>query len=123
MTTSQEIVTLDPRDEGSPGPAALAARPASLDGKTLGLFSNNKPHSEELLRMIADVIAERYQIKGDRRAQQGRAPMASPSPPICRRWPGSVTWRFTPRRNEGPAPRAVCTTQWKPSCWESRPPS
>ena len=64
MTTSQEIVTLDPRDEGSPGPAALAARPASLDGKTLGLFSNNKPHSEELLRMIADMIAERYQIKG-----------------------------------------------------------
>ena len=64
MTTSQEIVTLDPRDEGSPGPAALAPRPASLDGKKLGLFSNNKPHSEELLRMIADVIAERYQIKG-----------------------------------------------------------
>ena len=64
MTTSQQIVTLDPRDEGDPGPAALAPRPASLDGKTLGLFSNNKPHSEELLRMIADVIAERYEIKG-----------------------------------------------------------
>ncbi len=64
MTTSQPIVTLDPRDEGSPGPAALAPRPVSLDGKALGLFSNNKPHCEELLRMIADVIAERYQIKG-----------------------------------------------------------
>ena len=64
MTTSQPIVTLDPRDEGDPGPAALAPRQASLDGKTLGLFSNNKPHSEELLRMIADVIAERYEIKG-----------------------------------------------------------
>ena len=64
MTTPQGIVTLDPRDEGSPGPAAVAPRPASLDGKVVGLFSNNKPHSEELLRMIADVIAERYQIKG-----------------------------------------------------------
>ena len=64
MTTAQPIITLDPRDEGNPGPAALAPRPVSLDRKTLGLFSNNKPHSEELLRMIADVIAERYQIKG-----------------------------------------------------------
>ena len=64
MTTPQVIVTLDPRDEGNPGPALVAPRPASLDGKVLGLFSNNKPHSEELLRMIADVIAEHYQIKG-----------------------------------------------------------
>ena len=64
MTNLQGIVTLDPRDEGSPGPAIVAPRPASLDGKVVGLFSNNKPHSEELLRMIADVIAERYQIKG-----------------------------------------------------------
>ena len=64
MTNLQAIVTLDPRDEGSPGPAVVSHRPASLDGKVVGLFSNNKPHSEELLRMIADVIAERYQIKG-----------------------------------------------------------
>ena len=64
MTIPDAIVTLDPRDEGSPGPAAVAPRPASLDGKVLGLFSNNKPYSEELLRMIADIIAERYQIKG-----------------------------------------------------------
>ncbi len=64
MTIPQVIVTLDPRDEGSQGPAVLAPRPASLDGKVLGLFSNNKPHSEELLRMISDVIAEHYQIKG-----------------------------------------------------------
>ena len=34
-----------------------------MNGKTLGLLSNNKPHSEELLRMIADVIRERYDIK------------------------------------------------------------
>jgi hypothetical protein len=35
-----------------------------LDGKVIGLLSNQKPHSEELLRMIADVINERYSIKG-----------------------------------------------------------
>jgi hypothetical protein len=64
MATQEIIVTLDPRDEGNPGQAALAPRPSTLEGKVIGLFSNNKPHSEELLRMIADIISERYAIKG-----------------------------------------------------------
>ena len=64
MTAPNPIVVLDPRDEGGPGTAILAPRPATLDGKVIGLLSNNKPHSEELLRMIADIIAERYSIKG-----------------------------------------------------------
>ena len=57
------IYTLDPRDEALPTRAALAPRPASLDGKTLGLLSNNKPHSEDLLRMVAGIIGERYSLK------------------------------------------------------------
>ena len=60
----EPLVTLDPRDEGKAGPALLATRPATLDDKVLGLFSNNKPHSEELLRMVGEVIRERYSIKG-----------------------------------------------------------
>ena len=65
MATGQqgELVVLDPRDENA-RPARVATRPASLDGKVIGLFSNNKPHSEALLRMIADFIGERYAIKG-----------------------------------------------------------
>ena len=62
-TPEKMLVTLDPRDENDHGPALLAPRPATLSGKTLGLLSNNKPHSETLLRMIADVIKERYDIK------------------------------------------------------------
>ena len=58
------IYTLDPRDAEQPSPAARAIRPASLDGKTLGLLSNNKPHSEELLRMVAGMIGERYSLAG-----------------------------------------------------------
>ena len=64
MTAPSPIVVFDPRDEGGPGQAILAPRPATLDGKVIGLLSNNKPHSEELLRMIADVIRERYEITG-----------------------------------------------------------
>ena len=62
-TPDKMLVTLDPRDENDQGPALLAPRPPTLNGKTLGLLSNNKPHSEELLRMIADVFKERYDIK------------------------------------------------------------
>ncbi len=65
MTTPiATIVTLDPRDESNSGLAMLAPRDTTLDGKVVGLFSNNKPHSVELLRMIADVMRERYSIKG-----------------------------------------------------------
>ncbi len=64
MTTpTARIVTLDPRDESNPGPAMLAPRDTTLDGKVVGLFSNNKPHSVVLLRLIADVIKERYSVK------------------------------------------------------------
>ena len=61
MTT---IYTLDPRDTAETSPAARALRPASLDGKTIGLLSNNKPHSEDLLRMVAGIIGERYSLAG-----------------------------------------------------------
>ena len=57
------LVALDPRDESDHGPALLATRPPTLNGKTLGLLSNNKPHSEELLQMIAGIINESYEIK------------------------------------------------------------
>ena len=58
-----KLITLDPRDESDHGPALLAPRPRTLDGKTLGLLSNNKPHSEELLQMIAENIKKIYDIK------------------------------------------------------------
>ena len=65
MTTqTASIITLDPRDDAPQSPARLAVRPASLEGKVIGLFANNKPHSEDLLRRIAAIIGERYTIAG-----------------------------------------------------------
>ena len=57
------LVALDPRDESDHGPALLATRPPTLNGKTLGLLSNNKPHSEELLQMMGENIKKIYDIK------------------------------------------------------------
>ena len=58
------IYTLDPRDTTETSPAALAIRPASLEGKMVGLLSNNKPHSEDLLRMVAGIIGQRFSLAG-----------------------------------------------------------
>ena len=58
------IYTLDPRDTSETAAPARALRPASLDGMTLGLLSNNKPHSEDLLRMVAGIIGQRYSLTG-----------------------------------------------------------
>ena len=63
-THTAPIITLDPRDDAPPAPARLAPRPATLDGKVIGLFANNKPHSEDLLRRIAAIIGGRYAIAG-----------------------------------------------------------
>ena len=54
---------MTPGTAPQPTQALLAARPASLDGRVLGLLSNNKPHSEDLLRMMAATIGERYSLK------------------------------------------------------------
>ena len=59
----EKLITLDPRDESNHGPALLATRPPSLNGKTLGLLSNNKPHSEDLLQMIAGIVKYNYNIE------------------------------------------------------------
>ena len=64
VSRSDQLVTLDPRDEGVPNTDVLAKRPTTLDGKIIGLLSNRKPHADELLRMIADAIGERYSLKG-----------------------------------------------------------
>ena len=63
-TQATSITTLDPRDDAPPAPSRLAQRPATLDGKVIGLFANNKPHSEDLLRRIAAILGERYDIAG-----------------------------------------------------------
>ncbi len=63
-TVTASIITLDPRDDSPAAPSRLAQRAATLDGKVIGLFSNNKPHSEDLLRRIAAIIGERYDIAG-----------------------------------------------------------
>ena len=50
-------------DESSPA-SKLAARPATLDGKTVGLLPNWRPSAVEILRAIGTLLGERYRLKG-----------------------------------------------------------
>lgn len=71
VSTNDNIVTLDPRETGEQTARDIAPRSPSLDGKILGLLSNNKPNSEELLRNVADLIKQKYDIKEVVEANKG----------------------------------------------------
>lgn len=49
-------------DESGPQ-SRLAPRPASLDGKTVGLLPNWRPSAVEILRAIGGLLGERYRLK------------------------------------------------------------
>lgn len=60
---SDKVITLDPRDNSSPKTEGVAARPGSLDGKIVGLLSNDKPNSELLLRGVIDLLKKNHKVK------------------------------------------------------------
>lgn len=42
----------------------LAPRPATLDGKVLGLLPNWRPSAIHILKSLGELLAERYRLKG-----------------------------------------------------------
>jgi hypothetical protein len=49
-------------DESEP-PKRLAPRPATLEGKVVGLLPNWRPSAVEILRAIGEQLGERYRLK------------------------------------------------------------
>lgn len=62
MASTSQIEVLDPTSHPVPRHAVLAARPNSLEGATIGLLANGKHNSEELLEMVGEVLADRYEF-------------------------------------------------------------
>jgi len=62
MTTATKLEVLDPTVEPIPAEAVVAPRPDSLDGTVLGLLANGKRNSDELLEMVHEVLADRYEF-------------------------------------------------------------
>ena len=70
-TTTFEV--LDPTATHSIATSGMAGRPDSLAGLRVGLMSNDKLNSEELLDAIYDVLAERFEVKVSHRINKGDA--------------------------------------------------
>ena len=51
---------LDPTAEAAPQSIAYAPRPASLEGKRVGLIENTKFNSDRLLAKIGDMLKAEY---------------------------------------------------------------
>ena len=76
--TADELITLDPTDTTAVS-QNVAARPTTLDGTVLGLLSNNKPNSEDLLRMVADLVRQTYGVSDVVEANKGTHRIPAPA--------------------------------------------
>ena len=55
---------LDPVGQPTMANKPLATRPTTLNGKKLGVLSNGKPNSANLLRVAVDRMQHKYQLTG-----------------------------------------------------------
>ena len=78
MTTATKLEVLDPTVEPIPVEAVIAARPDTLDGTVIGLLANGKRNSDELLEMIQEVLADRYEFKAVIARNKGNASRPCP---------------------------------------------
>ena len=78
MATADAIQVLDPTVDPVPADAVVAPRPGTLDGSVLGLLSNNKVNADELLVMVHDVLADRYEFSGVVSRNKGNASRPCP---------------------------------------------
>ena len=79
MTTAIRIEVLDPTVDPIPAEAVIARRPETLDGAVIGLLANGKRNSDELLEMIQEVLADRYEFKSVVARNKGNASRPCPA--------------------------------------------
>ena len=57
------MILLNPEGSSQEGHEALAPRPGTLKGKTLGLLSNSKLNADAVLYAIGELLSERYGVE------------------------------------------------------------
>ena len=63
MATNNWFEVLDPTVEAIPAQAVIAPRPETLNDTVLGLLANGKPNSDELLKQVHEILADRYEFR------------------------------------------------------------
>ncbi len=76
--TTNGLLVLDPTSESIPESAVIAPRPKSLNGTVVGLLANGKRNSDELLDMVHEVLADRFEFKGVIARNKGNASRPCP---------------------------------------------
>ncbi|MBI4337791.1 MAG: hypothetical protein HY683_08210 [Chloroflexi bacterium] len=64
VIATKGLVVLEPVTEPTPSSAEMAPRPRDLNGKRVALLTNGKRNSDVLVKMVYDLLAERYQLSG-----------------------------------------------------------
>jgi hypothetical protein len=54
---------LNPTTGPARGRSSVAPRPASLDGKTVGVIWNGRAYGDRLLQEALDILKERYRVR------------------------------------------------------------
>ena len=79
MATATRLQVLDPTVQPIPASAVISPRPDTLDGAVVGLLSNSKRNATELLEMVQEVLADRFEFKDVIAVDKGNA--SRPCPP------------------------------------------
>ena len=64
MSIRTRLAILDPTADAVLESAVLSRRLDTLNGKVVGLYSNEKPKATELLDRVGDILSERYDLQG-----------------------------------------------------------
>ena len=78
MATDGRLEVLSPTVEPVPVAAVIAERPEALDGTIIGLLANGKHNADELLEMVHEILADRFEFKGVVAMNKGNASRPCP---------------------------------------------
>ena len=76
--SAKSLLVLDPTTDPEVVEVSTAVRPASLDGKILGVLDNAKPNSDRILHEVARLLGIKYKVV---RVVERRKPNASRGAP------------------------------------------
>jgi hypothetical protein len=64
MSIGTRLTILDPTADATLESATLSPRLDTLNGKVVGLYSNEKPKATELLELVGGILSEQFQLRG-----------------------------------------------------------
>ena len=61
---AMDLMIVNPSAGPATGKVRLASRPETLDGAVVGAIWNGRPHGDNIMRAVIELLQDRYKIKG-----------------------------------------------------------